>query len=891
MKFHYDFGRFLRCGWLGASALVFGLFCQGHEFPSGATVVHGKVEMNIQGQTMLLEQSTAKAIVNWESFDIGAGHAVIVRQPSSSAAMLARVTGGLPSEIYGRLTVNGGFYLVNPNGILFGSGAVVDVNRLLATTRCLSDQDFLEGRLWLVGESEAVVENNGAIQAESAALVAQPVKNHGIIRSPRSAMLGVGEMVTLQNFENGARLMIDFSGVGGKVTRVENSGTIEAPGGQAVLSAACGAGQVWAAEGRVIARDAEFSGRNSSLSQLGEVQADDLIIDPTANLIIGNATAADSGLGYGLTVAGVGAAELELPVADAQPEFTEGVGYGFHDADGNGWTYMRREANTMGGILESYSYLDPVLTYYNAEYLSSKLDNQGITLNYTRRGTTDGNITLADQVHLGGNQPLTLIAESNLEVGFGVNSTNVGQLALQGGRDVFIGDLTTAGELTITAGNQLASGHLEGAAIKLDARNALVLSDGGKSLSGDMEMSGEVLKLGGELITPGEIRLNTKQVIALSPQSLEAGEGIVVKGDWQLEHQRLDITSQSGPVYLDGEVRDASSVSVETGGALNVSGIRSSDEVKLMGQNGVMSSGAVSGSEVRLESSAGAVWVAGDLTATAGDLVVSAADDLASTGKVMAQTAIFASGGDMMVEGASDSSVERLTLSNSGVGAQVELAWRADLPELVIETSGNGSSVVAEVGDVSSGRLAASGSGSSLELSGQAVCLQEATTVAGDIALAGTETLIVGMVRSKDVGDVRLESGSDIVVEDTLEAADALTLVAGGGIVLESQEKLTSGSKMDLSAAEFGDGHTPLWVDVGGRLYVSGTQETPDTSIFAHVVGRSRDAAVHTRGRHVPGVVIYNGRVWLGRPEQMSKVDRAETSLFSRICRRLREEY
>ena len=464
------------------------------------------------------------------------------------------------------------------------------------------------------------------------------------------------------------------------------------------------------------------------------------------------------------------------------------------------------------------------------------------------------------------------------------------QLTLQAGRDVFIGDLTTAGELTVTAGNQLASGHLEGAAVKLDAQNALVLSDGSKSLSGDMEMSGDVLKLGGELISSGEIRLNTKQVIALSPQCLEADEGIVVKGDWQLEHQRLDITSKSGPVHLDGEVRDASSVSVETGGALKVSGIQSSDEVKLMGQNGLVSNGAVIGSNVRLESSAGAVCVAGDLTATAGDIMVLAADDLTSEGKVIAQAATFASGGDMLIEGASDSSVEGLTLYNSGVGAQVELAWGADLPELVIETSGNGSSVVAEVGDVSSGRLVAIGSGSSLELSGQAVCLQEATTVAGDIALAGTESLTVGTVRSRDSGDVRLESGSDIVVKDTLEAAEALTLVAGGGIVLESQEKLTSGGKMDLTAAEFGDGHTPLGVDVGGRLYVSGMQEAPATSIFVHVLGRSQDDAIHTHGRRVPGLVIYNGRVWLGRKEQMTKVERAESSLFSRICRMLRSE-
>ena len=293
-----------------------------------------------------------------------------------------------------------------------------------------------------------------------------------------------------------------------------------------------------------------------------------------------------------------------------------------------------------------------------------------------------------------------------------------------------------------------------------------------------MEMSGKVLKLGGELTSPGDIYIDTEQVIALSPQRLEAGEGIAVKGNWQVEQHPLDIISKSGPVQLDGEVRDASSVSVETGGSLKVSGIQSSGEVKLMGQNELVSNGDVIGSNVRLESSSGAVWVAGDLTAVAGEVVVSAADDLTSKGKVITQEATFTSGGDMMVEGTSDSSVEKLTLNSSGNDVQVELAWGADLPELVIETSGNNSSVVAEVGNVSSGCLEASGSGSSLELSGQAVCLQEATTVAGDIALTGTESLTVGTVRSEQSGDVLLQSGSDVTVRETLAAADDLTMIA-----------------------------------------------------------------------------------------------------------------
>ena len=886
------FIHFMRNGWFAGLAMLIGLHCLGGNLPSGATVAHGEVMLNIQGHTMTLDQRTAKAIVNWDSFDIGEGYTVEIHQPSVTAAMLARVTGMNPSEIMGKLSANGAFYLVNPHGILFGSGAVVDVNRLLATTRMLSDQDFLAGRMWLSGESDASVANHGALQGtESVALVAQVVENHGVIHAPQSALLGAGQTVTLQNFGNGARLAVDFSGLGSEVSRVENSGVIEAPGGQAVLSASGGAGQVWTNAGKVTARSAEFSGRNSALSRLGEVQAEEIIIDPTANLIIGPTTANEAGLGYDLTVPGVGAEEVELDVADVQPQFTEGVGYGFHDADGNGWTYMRREANTLGGVLDSFSYLDPVLTYYNSEYLNAQLEQHGITLEYMRRGTTDGNITIADQVRLSGSNALSLFAEANLMVGEGVSSTNVSPLSLQGGRNVDIGDLTATGALAVTAGNQLISGHLEATSVMLDAQNDLTLSDGVKAALGRVELSGSTVRLGGELAADKSIQITANQVVSTTDNRLAGGAGIVVDGLWQAEHHRLDVVSADGDVRLCGDVRDASTVSMTAGGGIATKGVQATNEVVLQARQELEVAGAVIGNEVRLDSVDSLVRVNGDLVATTGNIVVKAEEDLFSAGRVRAREATFTGGGDFQVTGLGGSSVEKLSVDNDGAGAQVELNWADDLPELVITTSGDGSLVVANVGNIEGGRLSATGIGSDLELSGETVCLNEATTVAGNISLTGKANLTVGTVRNENSGNVALQSGSDLTIQGGLKAADKLALTAGGRIVLESQERLTSGGTMELTAADFDGGHTPLLVRAGGKLYLTAVPDTAETTVFARVEGASWDDAIHTRGKRVPGLVIYNGRVWMGRPEQMSKVDRAETSLFSRICRSLREEY
>src|SRR5690554_2718066 len=42
--------------------------------PSGAQIINGAVTINVNGKTMTIDQATAKAIINWDSFDIGSGY-------------------------------------------------------------------------------------------------------------------------------------------------------------------------------------------------------------------------------------------------------------------------------------------------------------------------------------------------------------------------------------------------------------------------------------------------------------------------------------------------------------------------------------------------------------------------------------------------------------------------------------------------------------------------------------------------------------------------------------------------------------------------------------------------------------------------------------------------
>jgi filamentous hemagglutinin family protein len=83
---------------------------------------------------MTINQSTNKAIINWQNFGISLGESVKFTQPDRSSIALNRVTGSQKSVIDGALSANGQVFILNPNGVLFGSSAQVTVGGLLAST-------------------------------------------------------------------------------------------------------------------------------------------------------------------------------------------------------------------------------------------------------------------------------------------------------------------------------------------------------------------------------------------------------------------------------------------------------------------------------------------------------------------------------------------------------------------------------------------------------------------------------------------------------------------------------------------------------------------------------------------------------------------------------------
>ena len=211
--------------------------------PQGGRVSQGQVTISQSGQQMDITQSTSKAVVNWDSFDIGTHAKVNVVQPNSQSVLLNRVLSDNPTQILGQLQANGQVVLVNPKGIVVGSDGSVSASAFTASTLNISDADFMagNGRYSREGSTGEVI-NRGRIQVAPGgyvALLGARVNNEGQIVAPQGAVaLGAAETVTVPIGRTGKiKLELSPSSINASVAN-QKGGLIVAEGGQVYMQAA-----------------------------------------------------------------------------------------------------------------------------------------------------------------------------------------------------------------------------------------------------------------------------------------------------------------------------------------------------------------------------------------------------------------------------------------------------------------------------------------------------------------------------------------------------------------------------------------------------------------------------------------------------------------------------
>ncbi|GAB3462920.1 two-partner secretion domain-containing protein [Azotobacter salinestris] len=212
------------------------------DLPEGGQIVLGSGAIGTPaGNHLQIQQSSQKMAIDWQTFNIGADKSVTFQQPNSSAIALNRVIGSDGSAILGKLDANGQVFLINPNGILFGPGASVNVGGLVASTLDLGNEDFEAGNYRFKGNGHhlAGVSNQGNITASdggAVALLGGQVSNDGVIQAKLGTVaLAAGSQITL-DFAGDGLLNVQVDQVAADAL-ARNGNLIKADGGTVLMTA------------------------------------------------------------------------------------------------------------------------------------------------------------------------------------------------------------------------------------------------------------------------------------------------------------------------------------------------------------------------------------------------------------------------------------------------------------------------------------------------------------------------------------------------------------------------------------------------------------------------------------------------------------------------------
>ncbi|OAI47817.1 hypothetical protein AYO45_05570 [Gammaproteobacteria bacterium SCGC AG-212-F23] len=172
-------------------------------------VTAGDAQVTQSGNTTTIQQNSQRAILEWNSFNIGANEHTHFQQPNGGAALNRIDPHQGVSQIFGQLSATGQIILVNQAGIYFGPTARVDVGSIIASTSDISNANFLAGKYVFDQPSQyrGSIINEGTIRAANyglVALIGTGVDNRGLIEAK------MGNVV----LASGSKFTIDMAGDG-----------------------------------------------------------------------------------------------------------------------------------------------------------------------------------------------------------------------------------------------------------------------------------------------------------------------------------------------------------------------------------------------------------------------------------------------------------------------------------------------------------------------------------------------------------------------------------------------------------------------------------------------------------------------------------------------------
>jgi filamentous hemagglutinin family protein len=376
--------------------------------PTGGVVVPATGTATITTgipNTTTIVQTTPKAVIDWQSFGIGVGETVNFQQPTSNSVTLNRVVGPDASGILGTLTANGKVFLINPNGILFGPGAMVNVGGIVASTLDISNSSFLANTYDFTGGNSGVVLNQGTITAADGgyvALLGAQVSNDGVIVAKLgTVVLASGTAVTL-DVANDQLLSVTVT-QGALDALAQNGGSIQADGGLVMMSAKnAGALLATVVNNTGVIRAQTINNTAGRISLVGDMSKGGVMVGGTldASAPLGGDGGTVSTQGSNVKVAD-GTVVTTLALAPGQT--------GSWSLNANDLTVAASNGDISGTTIDS------ALAVSNVALTASSGGAAGT-----------GNVNVKEAVSWSTDNRLTLTATNNINVGADVNATGAG---------------------------------------------------------------------------------------------------------------------------------------------------------------------------------------------------------------------------------------------------------------------------------------------------------------------------------------------------------------------------------------------------------------------------------------------------------------------------------
>ncbi len=247
-----------------------GLRVDTNSLTAGWLNANAPVQSQANGRTNVAIQQTAdRAILNWETFNVGRNTTVEFQQQPDWAA-LNRVNDpqARPSQIQGQIKADGTVLIANRNGIVFSGSSQVDTRNLVAAAAKISDEQFKARGIHSAKTGDSYVPSftdaGGAVKIEEGArittatpgsvkqgggyvlILGQEASNAGTITAPRGQVQlaagdffivrpGQGTAANQASTTRGNEVAPQFN-AGSTAGRVVNTGLLQAPEGDITLA-------------------------------------------------------------------------------------------------------------------------------------------------------------------------------------------------------------------------------------------------------------------------------------------------------------------------------------------------------------------------------------------------------------------------------------------------------------------------------------------------------------------------------------------------------------------------------------------------------------------------------------------------------------------------------